>query len=167
MKIIQISSTPENHILKQLYSLNQDHAHYLTNLSSESELSKLIELSYTCMYVLSDDEFVGFMICFRERSEHHSVNYKFFNDREDRFIYVDRIAIKENHGRRGLGSDLYKELYKLSSLKQLPICCEVYTLPLNQVSLNFHYKNGFEAVGEYDFDDYSVKYLKRQFDSKV
>jgi len=167
MKIIQISSTPENHILKQLYSLNQHHAHYLTNLPSESELSKLIELSYTCMYVLSDDEVLGFMICFREKSEHHSVNYKFFNDREDRFIYVDRIAIKENHGRRGLGSDLYKELYKLSSLKQLPICCEVFTLPLNQVSLNFHYKNGFEVVGEYDFDDYSVEYLKRQFNNKI
>jgi len=167
MKIIQISSTPEKHILKQIYSLNQDHAHYLTNLTEVSELSKLIERSYTCMYVLRDDEVVGFMICFRERSKHQSVNYKFFNDREDRFIYVDRIAINENYGRIGLGSDLYKELYKLSSLKQLPICCEVYTVPLNQISLNFHYKNGFEAVGKCDFDDYSVEYLKRQFNSKI
>jgi len=49
----------------------------------------------------------------------------------------------------------------------LPICCEVYTLPLNQVSLNFHYKNGFEAVDDYHFDTYSVKYLKRQVNNKV
>ncbi|MDA1237908.1 MAG: GNAT family N-acetyltransferase [Proteobacteria bacterium] len=163
MKTIQISTSPENHILKQLYSLNQDHAHYLTNLSSESDLSKLIELSDICMYLLSDDEVVGFMMCFREKSEHRSVNYKFFNDRESRFIYVDRIAIKEDHSRKGLGSNLYKELYELSSLKQLPICCEVYTVPLNQISLNFHYKNGFKSVGEYKFENNSVEYLTRPF----
>jgi predicted GNAT superfamily acetyltransferase len=162
MKIIQVDTTPENKILKQLYSLNQDNVPNLGSLSSELELARLIKLSHICIYVLSADEIVGFMVCFRELSEYHSLNYKYFNEREDKFMYVDRIAIKGGHANKGLGSGLYEKLYKLSALEQLPICCEVNTKPINQVSLNFHYKNGFEPVGEYDFDDHSVAYLKKE-----
>ena len=31
----------------------------------------------------------------------------------------------------------------------------------NEVSLNFNHKNGFIEVGEHQFDDHSVVYLKR------
>ena len=41
----------------------------------------------------------------------------------------------------------------------LPICCEVNSIPLNQISLNFHAKNGFIEIGKRDFKDHSVKYL--------
>ena len=77
-------------------------------------------------------------------------------------MYVDRIAIKQNNINKGLGTLLYNKLYKLAALKQLPICCEVNTIPINQISLNFHYKNNFKPVGEYDFDDHSVVYLKKE-----
>ena len=113
------------------------------------------------MYVSNDDEILGFMMYFREKSEHQSVNYKFFNDKEDKFTYVDRIAIKGAHGRKGIGSSLYKELFKLSSSNQVSICCEVYTSPLNQVSLNFHYKNRFTTVGKRKFENYTVEYLTK------
>ena len=56
-------------------------------------------------------------MCFREKSEHQSVNYKFFNDKEDKFTYVDRIAIKGAHGRKRIRSSLYKELFKLEGTK--------------------------------------------------
>jgi predicted GNAT superfamily acetyltransferase len=41
----------------------------------------------------------------------------------------------------------------------LLICCEVNSIPLNQISLDFHGKNGFLEVGERNFEDHSVKYL--------
>ena len=46
-------------------------------------------------------------------------------------------------------------------LENIPVCCEVNTIPKNEVSLNFHHKNGFIEVGEHQFDDHSVVYLKR------
>ena len=101
------------------------------------------------------------MMCFREKSEHQSVNYKFFNDKEVKFTYVDRIVIKGAHGRKGIGSSLYKELFKLSSSNQVSICCEDYTSPLNQVSLNFHYKNRFATVDKRKFENYTVEYLAK------
>ena len=162
MKIIQIKSMPEPKIIKELYSLNQDNVPALGSLSTETELEELIKLSDTSMYIFSNKEIIGFLVCFRERSKYHSPNYIFFNNNESKFMYVDRIAIKQNNINKGLGSLLYNKLYKLAALKQLPICCEVNTIPINQISLNFHYKNNFKPVGEYDFDDHSVVYLKKE-----
>jgi len=161
MRIIQINTVPENHILEQLYAINQEHAHYLTDLTNKTDLSKLIELSDIFMYLIRDNDVLGFLMCFREGSDHQSLNYKYFNDRENRFIYIDRIAIRSDHGRQGLGSLLYKELFKVISSLKLSICCEVYTRPLNTTSLKFHYKNGFRSVGKNDFDKYSVEYLSK------
>jgi len=162
MKIIQIKSMPEPKIIKELYSLNQDNVPALGSLTTETELEELIKLSDTSMYILSNNEIIGFLVCFRERSKYHSPNYIFFNNNESKFMYVDRIAIKQNNINKGLGSLLYNKLYKLAALKQLPICCEVNTIPINQISLNFHYKNNFKPVGEYDFDDHSVVYFKKE-----
>ena len=85
-----------------------------------------------------------------------------FRSSRARFCNLSGIAIKQNNINKGLGSLLYNKLYKLAALKQLPICCEVNTIPINQISLNFHYKNNFKPVGEYDFDDHSVVYLKKE-----
>jgi len=41
----------------------------------------------------------------------------------------------------------------------LPIALEVNTQPVNQPSLNFHKKMGFDQVGIRDFDDHSVAYF--------
>ena len=161
MEIVQLDTTPKNDVLEQLYSINQEHAHYLTDLKNKTELSKLIELSDFFLYVLDDINVLGFMMCFREKSKHLSLNYKYFNDRKEKFLYVDRIAIRSDNGRKGFGSLLYKELFKIAALSNLSVCCEVYTRPMNTTSLKFHYKNGFKSVGKYDFEKYSVEYLSK------
>jgi predicted GNAT superfamily acetyltransferase len=86
----------------------------LVSLSSIPELVKLIELSDVCIYVISVNEIVGFVVCFRELAEYHSLNYKFFNKQESKFIYVDRVAIKEGHTNKGFGSNLYKNIQVIS-----------------------------------------------------
>ena len=77
MNIIEIKSVPEPNIIKELHALNQDNVPALGSLSTESELEELIKLSDTSMYILSNDEIIGFLVCFRERSTYHSPNYRF------------------------------------------------------------------------------------------
>ena len=103
MNIIEIKSVPEPNIIKELHALNQDNVPALGSLSTESELEELIKLSDTSMYILSNSEIIGFLVCFRERSTYHSPNYRFFNNNEPEFIYVDRIAIKQNNINKVLG----------------------------------------------------------------
>jgi predicted GNAT superfamily acetyltransferase len=95
----------------------------------------------------------------REGSSYQSENYKFFSQRLKKFLYVDRVAIDETHRRMGLGQAIYKDIFAQASNNDLPIALEVNTLPLNQPSLNFHEKMGFDRVGVKDFDDHSVAYF--------
>jgi hypothetical protein len=122
-------------------------------------LRKLIELSAYNLLVLHDDEMVGFIICMREGSAYGSENYKFFTQRLKKFLYVDRVAIDERHRREGLGQAIYKDIVTQASYDDLPIALEVNTQPINQPSLGFHAKMGFDKVGTKDFEDHSVAYF--------
>ena len=145
--------------LQSIYDLNQANTPEVGPLNSMAHLKQLIDLSAYNLFVLSSKEIVGFIICMREGSSYQSENYKFFSQRLKKFLYVDRVAIDEPHRRMGLGQAIYKDIFAQASNNDLPIALEVNTLPLNQASLNFHEKMGFDRVGVKDFDDHSVAYF--------
>ena len=145
--------------LQSIYNLNQANTPGVGSLESMTHLKKLIELSAYNLLVLDDDEIVGFIICIREDSAYRSENYKFFTQRLKKFLYVDRVAIDERHRRAGLGQAIYEDIFAQASEDNLPIALEVNTQPMNQPSLNFHEKMGFDQVGSRDFEDHSVAYF--------
>ena len=145
--------------LQSIYNLNQANTPEVGSLESMTHLKKLIELSAYNLLVLDDDEIVGFIICIREDSAYRSENYKFFTQRLKKFLYVDRVAIDERHRRAGLGQAIYEDIFVQASEDNLPIALEVNTQPINQPSLNFHEKIGFDKVGSRDFKDHSVAYF--------
>ena len=158
-KLSVFTEVPENKELNVLYSLNQQNTPEVGGLESINDLSKLIKMSAINFYVLEGNKIIGFAICFRENSEYKSPNYKYFKNKEDKFLYIDRVVIKSHYRRMGLGTRVYKYIDEVAAKESLPICCEVNSIPLNQISLNFHTKNGFREVGERDFKEHSVKYL--------
>ena len=160
-KLSVFTEVPENKELNVLYSLNQQNTPEVGGLESINDLSKLIKMSAINFYVLIGNKIIGFVICFRENSEYKSPNYNYFKNKEDKFLYIDRVVIKESHRRRGAGSYLYEHLYDLVEKEGIPLCCEVNIMPKNQISLNFHYKKGFKDDGEREFKDHSVRYLKK------
>ena len=145
--------------LQSIYNLNQANTPEVGSLKSITHLKKLIDLSAYNLLVLDDDEIVGFIICIREDSAYRSENYKFFTQRLKKFLYVDRVAIDERHRRAGLGQAIYEDIFVQASADNLPIALEVNTQPINQPSLNFHEKIGFDKVGSRDFKDHSVAYF--------
>ena len=145
--------------LQSIYDLNQANTPEVGSLESMTHLKKLIELSAYNLLVLGDDEIVGFIICIREDSAYRSENYKFFAQRLKKFLYVDRVTIDERHRRAGLGQAIYEDIFAQANEDNLPIALEVNTQPINQPSLNFHEKMGFDKVGSRDFEDHSVAYF--------
>ena len=145
--------------LQSIYNLNQANTPEVGSLDSMTHLKKLIELSAYNLLVLDDEEIVGFIICIREDSAYKSENYQFFTQRLKKFLYVDRVAIDEQHRRAGLGQAIYEDIFVQASADNLPIALEVNTQPVNQISLNFHEKMGFDKVGSRDFEDHSVAYF--------
>ena len=145
--------------LQSIYDLNQANTPEVGSLESMQHLKQLIEFSSYNLLVLCNYEIVGFIICMREGSAYGSENYKFFSKRLKKFLYVDRVAIDERHRRAGLGKAIYEDIFTHASNENLPIALEVNTQPVNQPSLNFHEKMGFDRIGTKDFDDHSVAYF--------
>ena len=161
LKITKLTKNFSSKLLKNLYSLNQENIPEVGSIDDVESFSKLIELSSTSLLAEYKDQIIGFIICFRENSIYGSENYKFFNSKKDQFIYIDRVVIKSGYRRMGFGTQLYRYLDELAFEDYLPICCEVNSVPKNEISLNFHIKNGFAEVGEKNFHDHSVKYFEK------
>ena len=161
IEIAAFIEEPDKETLEVLYSLNQENTPEVGSLSSTESLKNLIQLSAINFFVLHEEEIIGFIICLREGSDYHSLNYKFFSNSEHKFLYIDRVVIKDSFRRKGAGTFLYNHLSSIAYKENLPLCCEVNTIPKNIASLNFHAKNGFIETGSHKFKDHSVIYLKK------
>lgn len=161
LKISKLTEGLSSKLLENLYSLNQENTPEVGSLNDAESFRKLLELSSTSLLIEYKNQVIGFMICFRENSVYGSENYKFFNDKKEKFIYIDRVVIKSGFRRMGFGTEIYKHIDEAASKNFLPICCEVNSMPRNEISINFHIKNGFTEVGEKNFFDHSVKYFEK------
>ena len=160
-KILSIKQPISKELLEDIYRLNQENTPEVGSLPSAQSLQELIKSSSNTFYFSKKDELIGFIICFRENSVYGSENYKFFNKNKKKFIYIDRVVVKDGYRRMGFGTKFYKYLDKVASEQLLPICCEVNSIPRNEISMNFHINNGFKEVGKRDFQDHSVKYFEK------
>ena len=161
LKISKLTKNLSSKLLENLYSLNQENTPEVGSIDDIESFGKLFELSSTSLLAEYKDQIIGFIVCFRENSIYGSENYKFFNSKKDKFIYIDRVVIKSGFRRMGFGTHIYRLLDEIASKDLLPICCEVNSFPKNDISLNFHIKSGFAEVGERDFHDHSVKYFEK------
>ena len=160
-EIIQFDGSLSRNILESLYSLNQENIPEVGSIRSAKSFSSLLDKSSINLLIEHTKQPIGFVICFRENLEYESLNYKFFNETKQKFLYIDRVVIQSDYRRMGFGTKVYKYIDGVAAKESLPICCEVNSIPLNQISFNFHAKNGFIKVGERDFKDHSVRYLQK------
>ena len=147
--------------LEKIFILNQENTPEVGSLSSIEYLRQLIQLSSYQFYVEKDNEIKGFIICFRENSSYDSPNYKFFCNTESKFLYIDRIAIKDSFRRQGIGKSFYELIEKIAFTKEIPLCCEVNTFPENLISIKFHEDFGFKKIGSREYEDHSVAFYKK------
>lgn len=147
--------------LPEILALNQANLPALGPLSAP-ELETLLAQCAHPLAAELDGRLAGFALVLDSQSSYASPNYRWFVDqigeRWGEILYLDRIAIHPWARKRGVGRALYAALSK----QGLPVACEVNTVPLNQESLDFHAKLGFEPVGEGHAKGKQVRYLMRR-----
>lgn len=146
--------------LDEIWNINQENIPEVGDVPNLDRLKKLIDWS-SHLIVVRDNDISGFIILMREGQNYDSLNYKFFNSQSFPFLYVDRIAIKDGHRRKGLGRMIYEKTIDIAKDLDVSTCCEVNTIPRNDPSLAFHDTFGFLEVGTKDYDDHSVVYLTK------
>jgi predicted GNAT superfamily acetyltransferase len=132
-----------------------------TGKVSEDEIKSLLDYSELSIGAFDGDILHGFVICLPPGTEYASLNYAWFNQRYDDFLYVDRIAVSQNHRNKNVGTLLYSEVISLSAQNQVPIAAEVNLTPPNPGSIRFHERNGFTDVGVFSHGDKAVIMLLR------
>jgi len=64
---------------------------------------------------------------------------------KDRFLWIDLVYVDEEHRGKGLGKMLYDDVAKIAQEKNVNIIA-LDVFAINQNSLNFHKKLGFEPM---------------------
>jgi predicted GNAT superfamily acetyltransferase len=115
-------------------------------------MSFIIGESPIALVVEADDVVAGFCLVLGPDSSYDSVNYRWFTDRYERFMYLDRVAFAAEAQGRGLGTLLYGEVDR--AMRDLGgadhLALEVNVDPPNEGSLRFHARLGFVEVGQQD-----------------
>ena len=116
-----------------------------TGAISRQGLADLLDLSVFSIGAFSSDELVGFVVCLLPRTAYGSLNYAWFNERFDAFIYVDRIAVAPSQRNQGVGSRLYDEVITYA-----------------QEHGRFHHRFGFKESGVLQHGEKAVTMLLRK-----
>ena len=96
-----ILDVAEKH-LAEILKLNQDLVHFLSDLDMGS-LTELGNMAEMFKVVEVDGKVAAFLIAVRENKPYASVNYKWFLDNYDKFLYVDRVVVSEDYQHMGIG----------------------------------------------------------------
>jgi predicted GNAT superfamily acetyltransferase len=130
-----------------------------TSLLSAERFDQLISSARVALFVPPG---VAFLLAFEQSDDFDGGHFRWFRSRFDKFLYVDRVVVAEEHRQQGLGRMLYAEVFgRAIEFGHTRVVCEVNFQPPNPVSDKFHEALGFKEVGRATMEDgtKTVRYL--------
>ncbi len=143
-----------------LVSLNNAHAVELSWLDGDG-MASLVRRSFRARKAGGG---AGFLLAFDQNADYGSPNFRWFRERYERFVYVDRVVVDPAARGRGLARALYEDLFAAAAAAgHALVTCEVNLVPANPASDAFHARLGFAEVGRAELagSGKRVRYLTR------
>jgi hypothetical protein len=136
--------------LPALHEINDANVPEVGEVTAD-QLARLIELSEIAVLVEIDGVAAGFALVLALGTDYQSVNYRWFSERYDEVMYLDRVAFDARFQRRGLGTLLYDEIERQAADAGIAaVTLEVNVEPANPPSMAFHGSRGYAEVGRQD-----------------
>jgi len=133
--------------LERVLQLNEASVHFLSPLTRE-KLERLVQQCDFSYVVEIDGSVEAFILVLSENKDYDSVNYQWFLNKYDSFLYIDRVVVSTDFQSQGLGQLMYRKIIKKAKEKEYPLLlAEIDVEPANPKSLNFHESFGFKEVG--------------------
>jgi uncharacterized protein len=130
-----------------ILALNRESERFLSPLTRDG-LDLLDQQADFHQVLEVEGNVVAFVLALREGAAYESVNYQWFIERYERFLYVDRVVVSIAQHGRGLGRVLYESVFARARATGVPVvACEYDIDPPNPVSERFHRTFGFAEVG--------------------
>lgn len=128
-----------------IWTINQENVPAVGEETRDA-LARIVEQSVTALVAEVDGALAGFCLVVPPGTDYDSPNYRYFCDRYDDFIYLDRVAITAAHQGKGLGAALYREVERRARARWFTL--EVNVVPPNEGSMRFHLREGFREVDQ-------------------
>lgn len=91
----------------------------------------------------------GFLIAFGSESDHDSNNFQWFRERQEQFLYIDRIVVASRRRGGGVGRAFYADVQSYAELRYPLLTCEVFVEHDSDPARLFHGSFGFLEVGQH------------------
>ena len=144
--------------VEEMWRINEEGVPGVGQVSS-LELGALLQLCSLSLGAFEGDRLVGFVLCLLPGTPYKSLNYGWFNERFQSFLYVDRIAVSKENRNDGIGTLLYRSVLQSAQGTDCPVAAEVNLSPPNPGSMRFHLRNGFKEIGTLEHPTYTVAML--------
>ena len=151
-----------NELKSDIYNLNQANIPALGAVNDLEHVQQLYDFCTYCYLAWKKEQLIAFVFVMDENSLYQSPNYQYFKLNYDSFLYVDRIAVSNIYQRKGVGAELYNQIFLKCIEAKISLCCEVNTIPRNDISLNFHLKLNFKIIEERPFGKKKVAMLIKE-----
>ena len=153
----------------QCHELNEKNVPNVGTKSLDGFIN-LVENSDYNECILKNNEVVGYVVCFQDNENTidymHEIKHKNFNEIENRvsnFLYIDRVAVDNEHRKNKLGSSLYENTLNFAKENFIKhLTAEINPLPsINEASFKFHKSFGFSEIQTVKYsEDYEVSLQK-------
>ncbi len=117
-----------------------------------------------------NNEVVGYVVCFQDNENTinymHEIKHKNFNEIKNRvsnYLYIDRVAVDNEHRKNKLGTSLYENTLNFAKENFIKhLTAEINLLPsINEASFKFHKSFGFNEIQTVKYsEDYEVSLQK-------
>jgi predicted GNAT superfamily acetyltransferase len=135
-----------------ILALNQESVAVLSPLSRE-RLAALDACAALHLVVEDGVRVIAFLLALREGAAYDSPNYRWFAQRYERFLYVDRVVVASTSRGHGAGALLYRAVFEFAAMHSVGlVTCEYDVEPPNPASERFHARFGFREVGRQRLD---------------
>lgn len=130
--------------LRWALALNNAHAEELS-FKTEEAFQRLLSRAFHARCTEREE---GLLVAFDQDADYQGESFRWFRERYERFVYVDRVVVDAAHRGKGIARALYEELFaRARAAGHQRILCEVNLVPPNPISDAFHAALGFEEVG--------------------
>ncbi len=139
--------------IETILQLNEEFVEYLAPMNAVECAEYRRSANYFRVVDLNG-AIAGFLIAYEPAASYDSVNYNWFSDKYEDFIYVDRIVIAADQQGKQFGRLFYDDVKAFARERgRARITCEYNSEPMNYGSQKFHAAYGFEEVGRLWLND--------------